>query len=525
MKDKYSTFQSPSLKLVFFSIIFLLIFSSCERERYLILDSDKSDFDSTQIQGFIDILNYPKAKDSLERVMNHQDDYDFENLRMLINEEVDVIMANNDVANNYIEQEIETVDSVKNDSTDMQHFLNDEKVRTATVLYPEVLFILYRSEIKANTFKELLRDRNISFGKNLKHWIALDTSATLFDPIAPSEIEDYNSENVMNALMNHFNVKVAQAYGDYTINELDTVDIVFELMEGGSYRWFKEEETKGPDILCLLCRPNDPFLNEMLVDTTFSIFSFDDIDTPPQASRVGGFTTYNPVYYPFVIPKENFGSVPRKPITTIAVDRLLLTRSDVSTDFIFRFMNVVIGKEVPIDNENANTINFVNKLFQLRIDNEKQNLNYRLHKGTEKFYKYQKDERTFIERYGKTLGSIASALLAIIMAIYRWRGNQRYKRLKKYYELAIDIEQELSDHWQDPKFLEESLDRLLKIKEEVYDLLSEGKLQININFTAFQDMLGTLILEIAMARQSAILIEYKNQENKTDTKESEIPTS
>lgn len=519
IKDILSPFQVFQPKIVLITILTLFVFGSCERERYLILDSDKSDFDSTQIRGFIDILNYPKAKDSLEVVLDHQDNYDFMNLTMLINKEVDVIMANNDVANNYLDNEIQNTDSAKNVSNNTG-FINDEKVRTATVLYPEVLFILYRSEIEATTLKELLRDRKISFGKNIRHWISLDDSNSVFDPITPSEVEDYNSENIMNALMNHFNVKVAQAYGDYTITELDTVDIVFDIFKG-TYRWFKEDSTKGPDILCLLCRPNDPFLNEMLVDATFSIFSFDDIDTPPQASRVGGFTTYNPVYYPFVIPKENFGSVPIKPITTIAVDRLLLTRSDVSTDFIFRFMSVVIGKEVPIDNENANTINFVNKLFQLRIDNDKDNLNYRLHKGTEKFYKYQKDERTFIERYGRTLASIATAILALVGAIVRWRGNQRYKRLKQYYELAIDIEKELSDHWQDPKFLEESLDKLLKIKEEVYDLLSSGKLQININFTAFQDMLGTLILEIAMARQSAILLEYTGQEIPLDTEETE----
>lgn len=472
-------------RFLFVSISILLFICSCESEKYRISDSNKSQFDSDLVQGLVNVLD-EKQTDSLVKIPEQQGDY--ENLKLLATKKVDFVLANNDVTTS---------------SNFSRNPINDDGVRIATVLYPEVLFILYRDSVRYTSFKDLLYKKKVCFGKKTK---VLD-----FNPLVQgnktqnSQIKNYNSKNIMYALMKHFNVyQNLKDVHDFTI---DSIAIAYD-QKTYSYRWYQEDSTQQPDVLCLLSRPNDPDLHQILRDTTLKIFSFDDIDTPLETSRVGGFTIYNPAYYPFVVPKENFGFIPKNAITTIAVDRLLLTRKDVHDNFIYKLASIIIGKSVPKNNILTNNA-LVKKLFQLRIDNYKENLSFSLHQGTKKYYKDLEDERTLLERYGRTIGSLASALLAAFAALYRWRGNQRYKRLKKYYELAIDVEQQLSDHWHDVQFLEDSLDKMLKIKEEVYDLLSVGKLQININFTAFQDMVGAIIQQITTARQNAILYELE----------------
>lgn len=246
----------------------------------------------------------------------------------------------------------------------------------------------------------------------------------------------------------------------------------------------------------------DPILQEILNDTTYTLFDFDAEEVLIQESLIAGFTMKYTPAYPFIIPTKSFGKSPKKPIYTAAVDAVLLTREDVSDLKVYELVKAL--------HKNHNVSPILSTIDEIK--NNSNSLYYYLHDGSLNFY--NANHPTFLQKYGKTLGSLLSALIAGIAALIRMRGKRRYNRIKKYYNKAIEEEKKLSDNWNNIAYLENSMDEMLKIKEEVYDLLIRGKLDTNVQFQTFQDMINDLITQINLARQSAILMQQSEGKRK-----------
>jgi len=442
---------ATSLKYILCFLTLFLIFSlsSCSERKYKILSNNKNSLDSITISEIIQIVKINDIDDDFEVVYKEEKSLE-DNFQMLIDKKIDFIVSQNDISFDY--NEIQTRKKKK--------FNNDDDIRVVTALFTEALFIIYPDSLEVTSLAELLENRKVSLGMG-----------------------DRTSKEIMPVLLEHLNI--------------DTSKITFVAND------FSEKDIKKrPDVLCLLTPFDDPLLKELLKDSTLTLFNFDLEEVLVEESTMAGFTMRYTPAYPFIIPAQSFGTVPKKAIITAAVDAVLLTRKDVSKITVYELLKAL--------HKNHN----ISPVFS-NIDEYKNNsstLYYYLHKGSLSFY--NQNQPTFLERYGRTLASIFSALLAGVATLIRIRNKRRYNRVKRYYDRAIEVEKKLTDNWKDISYLEESLDEALKIKEEVYDLLIEGKLDTNIQFQSFQDMINDLINQISLARQSAIILTQQQKNNK-----------
>lgn len=425
----------------------LLSLGSCDNKKYNILSNRNATTYSLTVNEIVHAFRSKKEAKRLKVEYKSERSVE-ENLKMLIDKEVDFVITQNDVNFTYKER-ISARDTAKK--------FSDANIRVATSLYPEVLFILYADSIaEPKDLEDLLINRKVHLGGG-------ERSARL----------------MMEALMVHF--------------EVDASKINF-VRDG----FDAKIKARTPEVVCYLTNIADPFIEELLSEKNLKVFSFDKGALSLNTSRVAGFTMKYTPAYPFIIPVESFGRQPYKPVTTVAMNAVLLTRTDVSQYFIYELLDAL--------HKNKNT-----SLLLSSIDESTENLDnlyYYPHEGALNYY--NKDHPTFIERYGRTIAAFGTVLLAVITALIRWRNNRRFRRIQKCYALAVDVEKSLSDHWNDVEYLEQSLDVVLKIKEDVYDLLAVGKLEPNINFLAFQEMMDSLIEQINVSRQNAILLDIRD---------------
>lgn len=437
--------SSPTKIGIFSLLLFSLI--SCDNRDYKILSNRNSTTYSLTVNEIMHVFR--KKKDAKRLKIEYKPERSVEeNLKMLIDKKVDFVITQNDVNFNYKER-ISARDTAKK--------FSDDNVRVASSLYPEVLFILYADSIaEPKNLEDLLRNRKVHLGSGEK-----------------------SAKVIMEALMEHFEVDISK----------------INFVKDGFNTKIKNRK---PEVVCYLTNPADPFIEELLYKKSLRIFSFDKKVSELNSSRVAGFTMKYTPAYPFVVPVESFGKQPYKPTVTLAINAVLLTRTDVSQYFIYELLDAL--------HRSKNT-----NLLLSFIDESTENLDnlyYYPHEGALDYY--NQDHPTFIERYGRTIAAFGTVLLAGITAIIRWRNNRRFRRIQKYYALAVDVEKSLSTHWNEVKYLEQSLDVVLRIKEDVYDLLAEGKLEVNLNFLAFQEMIDSLIDQINVSRQNAILLDIRD---------------
>lgn len=323
------------------------------------------------------------------------------------------------------------------------------KIRVAAPLYPEILFIIYPDSLNPKSFNDLMENHRVNWGQGER------SAQKIMVELAHHLGTDFKSISATNADFNETNPE------------------------------------KRPDIMCLFTNYHDEFVDSLIAThENLTFFSFDSTSTEITGSVAQGFNLKYPTAYPFLIPSKTYNNVPVQPILTLAVDAVLLTHADVSQYVVFDLMEAIYNDK--------GKSQLLNTIHGNPLDHGE--LYYPLHKGALNYL--NQNNPTLIERYARPLASIASVLIAGLAALFRWRNNRRYRRIRKYYDLAIEVEKKLSDKWNDFQYLEDALDEMIKIKEEVYDQLITGKIQPNDSFRSFQSMVDSLILQITLNRNA-----------------------
>lgn len=323
------------------------------------------------------------------------------------------------------------------------------KIRVAAPLYPELLFIIYPDSLNPQSFNDLMENHTVNWGSG-----------------------ERSAKKIMIELSHHLGTD-------------------FKSIQVTNSNFNESDPKKRPDVMCLFTNYHDEYIDSLIAThENLTFFSFDSTSTEITGSVAQGFNLKYPTAYPFLIPSKTYNNIPAEPVLTLAVDAVLLTHADVSQYVVFDLMRAIYndkGKSQLLNTIHGNPL-------------EHGDLYYPLHKGALNYL--NQNNPTLIERYARPLASIASVLIAGLAALFRWRNNRRYRRIRKYYDLAIEVEKKLSDHWNDFDYLEEALDEMIKIKEEVYDRLIAGKIQPNDSFRSFQSMVDSLILQITLNRNA-----------------------
>jgi hypothetical protein len=160
----------------------------------------------------------------------------------------------------------------------------------------------------------------------------------------------------------------------------------------------------------------------------------DNYELAGRGSVVDGFCMSYQGARPFIIPKGTFGNAPAAPVLTVAIDAVLLARTDLDEDLVYQLVKSLL--------ENQQTLARANPLLRETDEQfDKSSLSYPLHPGAMRYY--DRNEPTFIERYVDLIGvgiSLSIGLAGAISGFVRWNNRRRKNRIDRYYVEVLAIE-------------------------------------------------------------------------------------
>ena len=238
-----------------------------------------------------------------------------------------------------------------------------------------------------------------------------------------------------------------------------------------------------PDIVIVF----SPISPERIADirnlkTDFPNFRLWSIGNPQDigtGNLVDAAVLLNPHFRPFVIPVGTYGDLTQEPIATIAVDKILVTRSDLDSTVVYDLINEILRLRPALSGKRPG-------LFQqLSEDFDTSRSTYIVHAGTQAYL--QRSVPTVYERYSgiaevavTLIVALGSALFAVIR-IYKMR---RKNRIDTFYARTIALSRSVDDST-DTAQLQRITEEIRSLQATAFDLLVDEKLAADESFRIF----------------------------------------
>jgi hypothetical protein len=228
----------------------------------------------------------------------------------------------------------------------------------------------------------------------------------------------------------------------------------------------------------------DPLLKGM------KLFSFGDPADVGLGGPVDRAVLLNPRLRPFIIPIGTYDDLTPEPVLTVAVDRLLVSRSDLDSTVVYDLYAEILRLRPALFSARP-------ELYQ-PIDNDitQLNLAFSLHPGTLAYIK--RDEPTFIERYSGVAEVAVTLLIAGISAglalinIYRVR---RKNRLDEFLTKVINIRNSVKPQASKAE-CDEAIAKIKALRDYGFEQLVDEKLAANESFRIFIELTNDTITEL-----------------------------
>lgn len=199
----------------------------------------------------------------------------------------------------------------------------------------------------------------------------------------------------------------------------------------------------------------------------------------------------NPHFRPFVIPVGTYGESTPEPIVTVAVDKILVARSDLDSAIVYDLISDILRLRPVLAAQRPG-------LFQqLSEDFDVSRSRFVLHAGTQDFL--QRSEPTVYERYSGVAEVAVTLLVALLSAsvagvrVFRMR---RKNRIDRFYAAAIDIRNSISDSMNDAD-KRNAADQLRQLQDEAFELLVNEKLAADESFRIFITLCNDVLEQLS----------------------------
>ena len=187
----------------------------------------------------------------------------------------------------------------------------------------------------------------------------------------------------------------------------------------------------------------------------------------------------NPHFRPFVIPVGTYGDSTPEPIVTIAVDKILVTRSDLDSAVVYDLISDILRLRPALAAKRPG-------LFQqLSGDFDVSRSRFVLHPGTLDYL--QRSEPTIYERYSgvaEVLVTLMIALFSAALAGVRILRIRRKNRIDRYYAAAIEIRDSV-DKEASSSEREQAIIKIRELQNRAFDQLVDEKLGADESFRIF----------------------------------------
>lgn len=235
----------------------------------------------------------------------------------------------------------------------------------------------------------------------------------------------------------------------------------------------KEDMEKTSVLLFFSARENYE-LGQLLFNKEAYLYSLDHEEDVGQGSFIEGFCKDYKKTTPYILSRYAFGITLDKPVFTLAVHELLVTKADLKSKVVYDLIETIHHHHIVPIFESSNSYTF-------EVNHQDINLSFPFHDGTIDYL--NRDKPTFVERYAEVMGFVLSAFILLfgLIASLKATIQQRKKdRMDEYYHALLEIKEDINNI--NPEQLRKKLTDMQKI---VFDLLIREKLSANNEFVIF----------------------------------------
>jgi len=248
--------------------------------------------------------------------------------------------------------------------------------------------------------------------------------------------------------------------------------------------------TEHPDVVIIFA----PISPEIFVDyPDFRLFSLGAPEAIGEGSIVDAVALLNPHFRPFIIPAGTYGVTTAEAIVTIAVDKILVARSDLDSSVVYDLINDILRLRPVLAAKRPGLFQQLSKDFDVSRSR------FALHSGTQAYL--QQSAPSIYERYSGVAEVMVTLLIALFSAsfagvrIFRMR---RKNRIDRFYAAAIAIRTSARNS-QDSADRRRAIANVRELQDEAFDLLADEKLAADESFRIFITLSNDVLRQLGAA--------------------------
>ncbi len=321
-----------------------------------------------------------------------------------------------------------------------------EGITTVMPLYPTVLHIMYRKDRPADTAEHLLRGATVNAGPE-----GSASRRLLADILDSLELRD---DEV--------------AYADDTVGMPD-VNVLYLPVSPESIAGALEEAGAADDYRFL------------------SLGNVEDIGT---GSLVDRAVLLNPRLSPFVIPMGTYGDIPRQPVLTLAVHKLLVSAPGLDAAVVYDLIGEIRRLQPALAAAHPLSFQGLTREF------DASDSTFVLHPGAQAFT--HRDEPTFYERYSGVAEVLVTLVIGLISggyAVIQIYNRRRKNRIDRFYKEVMAVRDSIGDRSSAAERAA-AIERVRALQNEAFDMLIREKLAADDSFRIFVTLSNDIIAQL-----------------------------
>ena len=225
----------------------------------------------------------------------------------------------------------------------------------------------------------------------------------------------------------------------------------------------------------------------------YQLYSLDRPGAAGSGSVAEGIALRHPNFRTFILPAELYPTLSRAPALTLAVNTLLIARSDLDDELVYDLAMAMERLQPEIA-----ALYPLAGLRELGLAGSSART-MPLHPGAQRYA--DREQPGLVERYAEFVGAIVTAAIGLItlsVALYRRRRQARKDRLDNYYQQALQWRDALASGSQPAEQIAQALREL---QREVFDLLVAERIDADAALLAFMNLSNQLLREAEVASQ------------------------
>jgi TRAP-type uncharacterized transport system substrate-binding protein len=259
----------------------------------------------------------------------------------------------------------------------------------------------------------------------------------------------------------------------------------------GAYR-FVESPVEVPDIVIVFA----PISPERLAEYPDLVLA--SVETPAEIGQGGivdAAVLLNPHFRPFVIPVGTYGDATPEPIVTIAVDQMLVTRSNVEASVVYDLIGDVLRLRPALAAKRPGLFH------NLSGDFDPGRSRFMLHAGTQDYL--QREEPSVYERYSGIAEVVVTLFVAIASASVagvRIYQRRRKNRIDEFYSQTIALQRSVTKA-STPDERANAIRAVRDLQVRAFDLLVDEKLAADESFRIFITLSNDVLQQLEVGKE------------------------